>query len=147
MKKNIFQGPTFQGKLSFIGLLLIVAGIFLIINRQIIFGALAILFGFFLFFNLKGTLIDMEKGVVKPYFLFLFFKIGKQYNLKEFSQIAIGTSKDALRMNSRGSSGEYRTKTFNVVLLNNDKRILLKQFMKKNQADVFKKEMQEVLNF
>jgi hypothetical protein len=146
MRKNIFQGPTFQGQISFLGLVIIIAGAFLAIKYNVALGVLLAGLGVFFFLNMKGTIIDQKKGIVKPYFIFLFFKLGKQYDLIDFNKITIATCKDAVRMNSRGSSGEYRTKTYDVSIINSsDTKILLKQFPKKKQAEVFQEEMKKML--
>ena len=71
----------------------------------------------------------------------------KLVSYNEFKEILVSLHKDAVRMNSRGTSGEYRTKTYNVFLINSsNKKIPLKIFPKKTQAEEFKKEMIAMLN-
>lgn len=145
MKKNIFQGPTFQGQISFLGLILLVVGAFLAFKYNVVLGVLLAVLGVFFFLNMKGTIIDQDTGIVKPYFFFLFFKLGKQFNLQDFNRIAIASHKDAVRMNSRGSSGEYRIKSYDVFLVNSSEtRILLKQFPEKKQAEAFQIEIKRM---
>jgi hypothetical protein len=71
----------------------------------------------------------------------LFFRFGEKHDLRKISEVLVVKHKDSVRMNSRGTSGEYRTKFYNVLLMNNSGiKIILKQFSKKEQAEVFRDE-------
>ncbi len=149
-KKNlidIFRGPTFKGGLSFAGLVLLIAGIVLLsLGYLWIMSVLFILTGLSLFINLQGTLIDFENGVVHSYMYLLAFKVGSSYDLKDYNKADVSLFKESIKMNSRGTSGEYNTKEYFVSLVSQTKdKILLKSFLKKEDAFKFKDMLDELL--
>lgn len=144
---NIFRGPSFEGFISALGIIGMVAGGMLIaFNYSVITGIIAILSGLTLFLNMKGTIIDLEKRTIKPYIYVLMFRIGNQFNLNNYNKIGINTHRESIKMNSRGTSGDYQTKEFEVSLMSQEsENIILKSFLKKDQAEKFMSEIEDLL--
>jgi hypothetical protein len=144
---NIVRGLTFFGAISFIGLLIFISGI-LLVFKNIIFGICLLLTGLSLFLQIKGSIIDQEKKIIKPYTYFLIFRITKKFDLKKFNSLSIKTEKESVRMNSRGTSSDYHVRSYNVYLENKtgNSKILLKSFISMEKAKDFKKEIYDIIN-
>jgi len=144
---NIFRGPTFKGAISFLGLIILIGGVVMVsLQFFTIPGIFLILIGLSLFLNIKGTIINFENGVITSYMYFLFIKIGSSYELNNYRQIDITIQKESIKMNSRATTGNYNIKEYSVSLINQSKeKILLKIFLKKEDALKYKDEIDQVL--
>jgi hypothetical protein len=144
---NIFRGPTFKGAISFAGLIIFISGIVLLFLHLLTIPAIFfILTGLSLFLNMKGTFIDLENGVITSYMYLLFIKVGPSFELENYRILDVSTHKESIRMNSRGTGGDYYTKEFFVSMVSESKdKILLKSFLKKEDALRFKAEIEGIL--
>lgn len=142
----ISHGTTFKGTISFIGLGMIVVGIFLFVsgirNDDIfpkeIAGILSLIIGSFSFLSIRGVMINLEQKQIKPYFNFCFFKIGKWQPLDRFNLIKLKYIFESQTMNSRGNSTNYQTRSFDIILISSSlKNITLKEFPEYHKAVEF----------
>jgi len=128
---------------------LLIIGLFLSFSEIIIIIGITVLFsGIFLFLSIKGCIIDLENKRIKPYIVFLFFKIGIWKNSGIYNRLSIELEKESLRLNSRGTHSDYNTRRYFVMLKSNDNldEIILKSFPKPEQAKSYKQEMLSIFS-
>ena len=144
--EKISRGPCFDGEFSYAGLILIVGGIACFAISFLIAIPL-IIAGIILFLTYRGILIDHHNGSIMTYENYIFFKAGTWQSLNGFDRITLSISNESQRLNSRGSSKTYRSKTFQIYLSNgNDHKLLLYEFSDLAAARKFLKMYGEKLN-
>lgn len=151
---KISQGPTFKGFISTLGLILLVIGICVtifgaFINFSIVtltIGLVLLYLGLILFLSIRGVQIDTTTKDVKPYFDFLFAKIGSWESLNDYEELILRYAKESQTMNSRYSSTTFNTRTFEIFLASSYKpELLLKEFQDYEEAKAFLIEYSEKL--
>jgi hypothetical protein len=148
-KENISSGATFEGAISFIGLLIFVMGVFLLFVPQgLILGIFVLLAGLLLFLQLKGVMIDFESRRVMPYSNLLVYKVGSWTPLDKFSHIGINPISQNVQLNSRSRSRSVHIKHYDVYLIDDESEqsMFLYSFDKLPQADQFCREYAKKLN-
>jgi hypothetical protein len=143
---KISRGLTFKGIVSAIGSVMFVAGltitIFQVTHRisflVLMMGLLLCISGLILFFSIRGVLIDFDKKRIKPYFDVIIAKIGSWETLDQYDRIVLKYTNQSQRMNSRGSSTTYVTRSFDIVLTSNNKKdLIIKEFVNYDKAKSF----------
>ena len=153
--KNIIKikgKVTFEGWISFVGFFFFLFGIniaFILSEyTQFWFSFLLIpLFGFMLFLNIKGVLIDLEEKRVKLYIHCLFFKLGKWKPIDDIERIVLEYKKEGggatFRLTLRGSLHvEYFPVSFWFV---SGKKIFIQEFSNYEKAKSFLDKYSELL--
>jgi hypothetical protein len=148
MKEHFSQGITFEGIVSTCGLIICLVGILGIVALRLVFPGIAVIItGLVLFVALKGVVIDYDARMVKPYYNFLLFKVGRWLQLNNYSKLELRLFTESQTMNMVSISNTYTTKTFNIYLRGAEtKEILLKEFQDYEKAKLFLKEYSGKLN-
>lgn len=110
--------PSFQ--YFYAGIAVMVLGFcFFILNLFI--GLFIVLAGIFVLLSVKGVQINPATKMVKFYFNFLFIKVGDWIPLSEFTHVVLGPNHSSKTLNLRYSSTTVRTRSYSVYLLGKDR--------------------------
>lgn len=146
-KLTVSRGATINGPVTFIGSLCILSAP-ITFRMGLITGLTFIISGLFLFLSIKGNIFDLERKQVKPYFVFLFIKVGQWKNLSDFEGLQIKYKKEDIRLNSRGRHSDIHSNNYIVILKSKGqhKDIIIKLLNNKESAERYKKELFELIN-
>ena len=153
--EKISRGLTFKGYTSAIGSAIFIVGLIIAFSEMppsisfigCVFGIAMTIIGVILFVSVRGVLIDYDKKRIKPYFDFIFIKIGTWESLAYYDKIVLKYSHKSQTMNSRGSSTNYVTKSFDIALISNNKKdLIIKEFVNYDKAKLFLIEYSQRLN-
>jgi hypothetical protein len=146
--EKISQGLTFKGIISTIGMIVLIAGLIITIygikissGFSFIIAVIGIVFlisGFVLFISIRGVLIDVNNMLIKPYLEIFISKLGNWESLQAYDKIILKYTNESQTLNSRGNSTNFITKSFDVVLISEDKKdLILKEFTDYDEAKSF----------
>jgi hypothetical protein len=152
--EKISSGATFEGAVSFLGLIIFVIGFFssiagIISEPGIVAPALLVaFFGLVLFLQIKGVIIDHTNRKVRPYRSYLLFKTGEWEPLDKYSHVTINPSSMTVSLNSRSRSRQVHVKHYDVHLFNleTEESLFLYSFDKLPEADKFMRKYSAKLN-
>lgn len=125
--------PTF--KYFYIGSVTVVIG-FLTATLSLLIGLCIVLIGIFAVLSVKGVHMDPNTKQVKPYFNFMFIKLGNWIPLSEFKHIVLGPNSSSKTLYTRFSSTTLKTRSYSVYLLTkNNARLDLREFIEYHLAE------------
>ncbi len=137
---------TFSGRTSALGTVFFIAGMIITIYQLthlantflVAFGSVLAFAGIVLFISIRGVIIDSEKEKIKPYINLIVTKMGKWRSLDPYEKIVLKYTSQSQRMNSRGNSTSYVTKSFNIVLSSSQRKdMIVKDFTDYGKAKAF----------
>jgi|GEM_PF-5129640 len=143
---NIKQGPTFAGWISWMGMLVLVTGIWWFISSQEfsekVVSILLILSGLQMFIHIKGVVINQKKLKLKTY-SFIFFPIGKWIDISDFSDITSRNTDSTETGGIRSAFITVHSKYTDLYLINKQtgQKILLKSCRNVEEANKLKEQL------
>ena len=153
--ERISRGMTFKGMTAVIGSVCFVLGLLITIPQfgsdiSVVFlmsGIAMTFIGLVLFVSIKGVLIDLEKGLIKPYFDLILIKLGSWESIEYYDKILLKYINESQTMNSRANSTKYNTKSFDIVLTSKKYgELILKEFNNYTEARAFLIDYSQRLN-
>jgi hypothetical protein len=130
MKETISNGITFKGFSSITGFVLFIAGVLLFFGgEQYFLSIFFLIVGIVLAISIRGVIIDLGQGRIKPYLNLLVYKAGSWKPLGNYDKIVLSIFNESQTMNMVSISNTFTVKTFDVYLRGrNTKDLLLKEF-------------------
>lgn len=152
---KIKHGITFKGKISNLGIILIIISLFIIIKPYYngedfsiltILGLILLLFGILFFLSIRGVLIDKKYNSIKSY-LFIIVKIGKWQSLSDYYEIKLKYINMAQSLGLRGAATNLHTESYDIVLISETKKsLILKECIDYEKAKSFLYAYSKILN-
>jgi hypothetical protein len=143
----IRSGATFQGATAFIGLILIILGIFNFFSPLSIIFSFALLYaGSVMFLSIRGYEFNYRDKTIRHYFSWFFFKTGNTNRFSDFHRLTLSYHNESSRMSSRGRSQIFEIRDFEIKLhFKSGESLLITQFKQYRQAREFTFIMSEKL--
>jgi hypothetical protein len=118
---------TFNGPLIFMGITFVVTAIALVFSSLWYLGILSFIIACFLLFTFSGMEIDIEKRMIKPYYmLFGLFKNGKWQSLEKYVGLTLVPMRKVYSVFSRSNQrNNSEMDDFRVYLVNRSKKPVL----------------------
>lgn len=124
---HIKKGVTLDN--FFLGIGILIASIAAIIYIHFFLGLPLLYLGLAILLSVKGVIIDVENRKLKSYFDFFIFKTGNWENIATYNKVTLELTNKSQQMNSRGSSTNVKTKTYDIFLTDSTwRKIELKDF-------------------
>lgn len=115
---------TFNGPLIFMGITFVVTAIALVFSRLWYLGILSFIIACFLLFTFSGIEIDVERRMIKPYYmLFGLFKKGKWLSLEKYVGLTLVPMRKVYSVYSRSNRiNKSEMDDYRVYLVNRSKK-------------------------
>jgi hypothetical protein len=150
--ETISRGPQFKGIISTLGLIIfpfvLLFGIFAFAKVSFLAGIVSLLISaaaFFLFLDVRGVQIDLEKKLIRNYRQYIIWKFGEWFPMEKYNSIHL--AKDTFYVRNMvpgiglmgGSSGATKISTFDVALVCDfaEDYVLLSEFESHGEATAF----------
>jgi hypothetical protein len=130
---TISHGANFRGTVSFFGLFVIIAGLFLFFfnfdlssfnNTVSTLGYFAVVaFGFNLFLGFEGVQLNLQSRKVREYYSLVGMKLGMWYSLDEYQEVVLTIDRFTVTTSTPYTLGRSSAhKTFDVILIRDGKK-------------------------
>ncbi len=115
---------TFSGPLVVLGITFLIIAVALVITHHYIFGVLSFIVAGFILFTYSGTEIEVEKRMIKPYYMvFGFLKRGRWETLENYRGLTLVPMQKVFSTYSRSNRINSNVKNdFRVYLVNQAKK-------------------------